>query len=415
MLVPTGSGYELRLADNTRGEVINETSRLTIADLLSHNLLPRRQGSPVLSISPGNSGHLFLDNVRIDFSFSDGTPVQAIQFEGFSVARAFAKSLTEDPFFKMLVAILLIMQMGLLQWASQVKIKPPDETNQAKLLQKVQKIVTTFKPIEEVRPKSELASSPKTNTESKSKEEENNKNEKPEVAEKTPPPKKGGYGSEAEGEGVDMEKVGVLALIGGTGASDTGSDLMRSLIKEDLAKGLDQVISTGKNLSAGRNQSANSTTDVNVLLAYGILGDGKGGNSSIDDLLKGDIANSPAVKLEKTGKVSVDNLGNVSGSEEAVGARSEESLRKVLSQNMGRLQYIYNKYLKTYSDIGGKVEVEITISADGTVATATILSSEIAIAEFQREIIAAMRRWKYEVITQGQVKVVYPILFVKIS
>jgi TonB family protein len=250
------------------------------------------------------------------------------------------------------------------------------------------------------------------NTTSESSNEEKTE-EKAEESKTVEASGKKGYGSDGPGEGVNLENVGVLALIGGTGASEANNGLMNKLIKDDLAKGIDQVMASGK-LSAGRSQSENSSTDLNALLAYGELGEGKGGNSSIDEILKNDVTkNKPAVKLEKTGKVSVEQLGTVSGSEEAKGARDEESLLQMLRQSMGRLKYIYDKYLKTNPEIGGKLEVEVTINAEGVVANAVVLSSEIPVEDFKREIIAAIRRWKYEAIAQGQVKVVYPIIFIK--
>ncbi len=413
MFVPTGSGYELRLAENSFGEVVCDKSRLAFSDLLLHDLLPRREGCPVLPIAPGKSGYLVLGDIRIDFGF-DGATGEAIQFAVFSPLRAFAKSLMEDPFFKTLVAILLVIQMGALQWASGVEIAPPDQIDQTNLLRKVQKIVTTFKPVEEIRPQSPLASAAETASEAKSETEGEGGKEESKVAEAKSTGKKQGYGGEAGGEGVNMEKVGVLSLIGGIGASDGNSNLMDRLIKDDLAKGLDQVMSSGK-LSAGRSQAANSSTDLNALLAYGELGAGTGGNSSIDDILKQDAASEPAVKLEKKSKIEVAPIEKVSGSQEAVGARNEQSLYKVLSQNIGRLQYIYEKFLKTNPDIRGKVEVEVTINPDGSIANVAVLSSEIPIPDFQRQLVDAIRRWKYEAIAQGQMKVVYPIVFNKIS
>jgi TonB family protein len=98
-----------------------------------------------------------------------------------------------------------------------------------------------------------------------------------------------------------------------------------------------------------------------------------------------------------------------------VGARNEQSLYKVLSQNIGRLQYIYEKFLKTNPDIRGKVEVEVTINPDGRIANVVVLSSEIPLQEFQQQIRDAIRRWKYEAIAQGQMKVVYPIVFNKVG
>jgi TonB family protein len=410
MFVPTASGYELRLAENSFGEVAYDKSRLAFSDLLLHDLLPRREGRPALPITPGKSGHWVLGDIRIDFAF-DGAAAEAIQFDGFSPLRAFTKSLVQDPFFKGLVAVLLVLQMVAVQWASTVKIAPSGQADQAKLLQKVQKIAATFKPVEEIRAQTALKT--ETRTASESSPAENREKKKEEANAEKPGNEKKGYGAEKPGEGVNMENVGVLALIGGSGASD-GSNLMNRLINDNLAQGLDQVMNSGK-LSAGRSQSTNSSTDLNALLAYGELGAGKGGNSSIDDILKNDAASEPSVKLEKKSKIDVAPIEKVSGSQEAVGARNEQSLYKVLSQNIGRLQYIYEKFLKTNPDIRGKVEVEVTINPDGGIANVAVLSSEIPIPDFQRQLVDAIRRWKYEAIAQGQMKVVYPIVFNKIN
>lgn len=409
MIVPVNGGYELRLAAEARGEVILGKSTLTLSDLVSHNLLPKRDGCLTLPLTPGKSGHLILDSLRIDFNFDNAEAAQ-LQFEGFSPMSALKKTLREDPFFKSLVAGLLVLQLIAVQWANTVEIKPPELADQTKLMQKVQKIAASFKPIEASRPNPVTSTETKSSSESSSEEKAEEKKEETKTAAAS---EKKGYGADKPGEGVNLENVGVLALIGGSGSSDANSGLMDKLIKDDLAKGIDKVMTSGK-LSAGRSQSGNSSTDLNALLAYGELGEGKGGNSSIDDILKNDVTkNKPAVKLEKTGKVSVEQLGKVSGSEEAKGARNDESLRKVLGENMGRLQYIYNKYLKANPEIGGKVEIEVTINADGTVANALIIGSEIVLDDFKREIVAAIRRWKYDAIALGQVKVVYPIIFIK--
>lgn len=411
MFVPTNGGYELRLAGEPRGEVIFDKSRLLFSDLLLHDLLPKREGAPILPLTPGKSGHLILDGVRIDFNF-DSAAAATLPVEVFSPGRALVKSLKEDIFFKALVAVLLFFQFIAVQWAGSVKITPPELADQTKLFQKVQKIAATFHRAEEPRFKTPVKAEAGTNSESSTAEKNEKKKDEAKTAEATDKKEKG-YGADKPGQGVNLENVGVLALIGGSGASDANSGLMNRLIKDDLAKGLDQVMTSGK-LSAGRSQSANSSTDLNALLAYGEVGAGQGGNSSIDDILKSDVAqNKPAVKLEKTGKVSVEQLDKVSGSQEAMGARNDQSLLQVLSQNMGRLKYIYDKYLKANPEIGGKVSVEVTINADGAVANAVVLSSEIPLQEFQREILNAIRRWKYDAIAQGQMKVVYPIIFIK--
>lgn len=205
--------------------------------------------------------------------------------------------------------------------------------------------------------------------------------------------------------------LGLLEVIRESGMGNRqGNDLVNYVLGEELAAGLEEVTSANRTLSTGRGtQRGNGTAakpDAGAML-------GGNGNGGIDDLLQSDLGAVEPVKLAKTGKVNVESLGRVSGGDEALGARSEESLRQVLTQNMGRLQYIFNKYLKNAPSVGGKLEVEVTIHPDGTVKNAVVLDSDFTNADFEREILSAMRRWRYESITSGEVKVVYPILFVR--
>jgi len=204
--------------------------------------------------------------------------------------------------------------------------------------------------------------------------------------------------------------LGLLEVIREAGMGRQGDELVNYVLGEELAAGLEEVTSANRTLSTGREtprgNNAAAKPDAGAMLA----GNGNGG---IDDLLQSDHGAVEPVKLTKTGKVNVESLGRVSGGEEALGARSEESLRQVLTQNMGRLQYIFNKYLKNDPSMGGKLEVEVTIHADGTIKNAVVLNSDFTNADFEREVLSAMRRWRYESIASGEVKVVYPILFVR--
>jgi TonB family protein len=209
--------------------------------------------------------------------------------------------------------------------------------------------------------------------------------------------------ADADSEEAKLKKAGVL-----------------SMIEDDLAPSIDPIFSTGgKSLSNGRSRSGAAGVggaNADVVLDWGGLGTGESGNGSIETILKNDAENNkPAIKLEKKSKIDVAPIAKVSGSQEAVGARNEQSLYQVLSQNIGRLQYIYEKFLKTNPEIRGKVEVEVTINPDGSVANVVVLSSEIPLQDFQQQIRDAVRRWKYEAVAQGQMKVVYPIVFNKVS
>jgi TonB family protein len=121
------------------------------------------------------------------------------------------------------------------------------------------------------------------------------------------------------------------------------------------------------------------------------------------------------VALQKGGRVQFTGFGGTGGTGGAYGARSEVSLYAVLQKNLGRLQYVYEKHLRQNPTIGGKVEVEVIIRSDGTVGKVTILSSQIPLPAFQEELKAAIQRWRYDVIDEGRVRVVYPLVFIKVG
>lgn len=205
---------------------------------------------------------------------------------------------------------------------------------------------------------------------------------------------------------VDVNSLGVLGVL--EGVSENGNSDAKISLNMQAADGVVKDLKMSRSLKVGRGHNTTGQVDENALEA--ISKSGKG----IDDLI-GRTDAGEGVAMRKKGRVNVERLGLVSGSKEAMGARSEESLRKVLTDNMGRLQYIYEKHLKTNPDIGGKVEVEVTINADGGVGSVNILRSEIALPALQQDILDAVRRWRYDTITSGSVKVVYPVVFVKMG
>lgn len=204
-------------------------------------------------------------------------------------------------------------------------------------------------------------------------------------------------------------EAGILQVIREAGIGSNGKDVVSDMLGDDLAAGIAEVTSSNRTLSTGRGSGNGTTKKADPTTMFAASGTGSG----IDDLLQNDLGAVESVKLTKSGKVNVETLGRVSASEQVIGARTEESLRQVLAQNMGRLQYIYNKFLKNDPTMGGKLEVEVAINADGTVKNAVVLNSDFTNADFEREILSAMRRWRYGSITSGEMKVVYPVLFVR--
>ena len=216
----------------------------------------------------------------------------------------------------------------------------------------------------------------------------------------------GGINAEQGAKEVDVNSLGILGeLESATDANGSGDVISVHMQKSD---GVVKDLKMNRSLKVGRGQNTQGQVDENALEAMSKQGKG------IDDLV-GRVDAGEGVALRKKGRVNVERIGQVSGSKEAMGARSEESLRKVLMDNMGRLQYIYENHLKTNPDISGKVDVEVTINSDGTVSGVNILKSDIPLTSLQNQILDAVRRWRYDPITSGSMKVVYPVVFVKMG
>ncbi|MCL4704596.1 TonB family protein [bacterium] len=417
MFVPNGNGYELRLLDGCRGEVVQENTRLNFTDLLSQGLLPKRDGYPYISLTPGKVGYVHLHDIRIDFAF-DNAPAEMLDFSGFSPARAFLKNLKEDGLFRSILAGLLVLNTGASYWLSTIPFEPPkQDMPMEQIVRRISKFIPKAEEPPPPAPQLAQATTAKTGAEEKKEEKEEDKGAEDGSTKEREGKRNQGYGEKKEnpGQGVNLEEMAALALLTGSGASDNASNVIDGLLDQGLATQLTSVTTNTKLTAGGRAKSGGSGADPNDILAASLIGEGEGGGGAkIDEILAGDVGSQKKVKLEKAARVKVETMSKTGGSQEALGARSEESLRSVLMKNMGRLQYIYNKYLKTNPEIGGKVQVEITINADGTVAKAVVLSSEIPIAELQNEIIDAIKRWKYDVIASGSLTVVCPIVFYKV-
>jgi hypothetical protein len=206
---------------------------------------------------------------------------------------------------------------------------------------------------------------------------------------------------------VNVNKIGVLGLL--DGVAENGSPENALALNMQAADGVVEGFKMNRSLTVGKGNNPKGAVQDGVLLATSR--DGKG----INDLLEVDINAGEGVALKKGGRVQFTGFGGTGGTGGAYGARSEVSLYAVLQKNLGRLQYIYEKYLRQHPTIGGKVEVEVIIKSDGAVGKVTILSSEISLPAFLDELTAAIRRWRYDVIDEGKVRVVYPLVFIKVG
>lgn len=207
---------------------------------------------------------------------------------------------------------------------------------------------------------------------------------------------------------VNVNKIGVLGLL--EGVAENGNPENALALNMQTADGVVAGLKMNRSLTVGKGQNPKGEVQDGALFATSRVGKG------IDDLIDADINAGEGVALKKGGRVQFAGFGSgTGGTGGAYGARSEASLYAVLQKNLGRLQYIYEKYLRQNPTIGGKIEVELVIRSDGTVGKISILSSEISLPAFLDELTAAIRRWRYDAIDEGKVRVVYPLVFIKVG
>ena len=200
---------------------------------------------------------------------------------------------------------------------------------------------------------------------------------------------------------------GLLGLISGTGSSDRDASIVDVLMDKGLAQELTEVAGE-TNLRVGRRNGESSVNSdgLDELLEATTTG-------GIDDLL-GDLDDGvPSVELRKDGQVSVERTTSIIASEEAVGQRDEESLLAVVTANMGRITYIYNKYLKRDPQLQGKISLDISIAASGRISKIDVAEDTVLNREFLNELLNAVRRWRFDPIDRGTVTVNYPFVFYK--
>lgn len=390
-----GDGYVLNLPSYAKGEIVAKNARLRFSDLIVHGLLPKNNGYYRVNIIPGRMGYIFLDDdTRIDFAV-ERKAIQKIKFAGFSPVRVFFKGLLDDALFRFIVLVLFMLNAGMLYGLRDYvpapkKAQPIDQATR-RLARFVVKAPEPPKPPPAVKTAQSAAAEESTEPEPKTEPKKKDASKEP-----TTEPKKQ----------LNPENVGVLALLGGTGETGASNSVVDFLLSKDLAAGLDDV-TRSKKLTVGKKGSGEDEETTDKLLAALSTG-------GIDDLIGGLDDEVESVTLEKKGTVQVDRLGGLSGSKEALGARTEESLRAVLVENMGRLTYIYNKYLKRNPEFRGEMRVEVTIGAAGQVTAVKLLASTMGNPAFEREILAAVRRFRYDPIATGIVRVEYPIIFNKV-
>lgn len=379
-----------------QGEVRVEESRLNVQDLVKHGLLPRRGNSYLLPLAPGKRGSFTIGPVRIDFSCEKAKVAVPPPATEFSLAHNLLKSITDEPLFKVVLAGLFLL-VGMTVW--QLSGMPITERKPMDL-EKVPQRFARFVVRSQLKPLAEAHGGPAAATPAE--------RAKTEEAERSSAEQRGG-GERSGTEARPVTTKGLLGLISGTGEGARSGTLVDMLMDKGLVHEL-AAVAGATDLKVGRRNGTSTGQGSGLEELFDATK--KGG---IDDLV-GDLdASVPSVELKKEGTVTVERTATVTGSEEARGRRDPESLRAVVTANMGRITYIYNKYLKKNPNLQGKVSLDITITASGLVSKVEVVECTVPDRDFVNELVNAVRRWRFDPIDSGTVVVNYPFVFYRES
>ncbi len=383
------SHFQLKLKNYMKGEVVARESRLTFNDMIVHNLLAMKGDSFFYPLTQDKAGFIVIGDAKISFQFIDkfakdrtAAPIQ--QFSGYSWWLATFKDLGRDLAFKAILIAVITFHVFLLNYMRKLPIDPAPKSIMNSVPERFAKFIVS-KSAPKIATRKTRAVSGETEESSE------------EDAERNP--------SEKESREARPESQGVLGLLTGTGSANKSSSLADFLLDKGLVKELDEIMSSSElQLGKGSNEGG---LDLDELIAKSEL------SSGIDDILEG-ADQVESVDLGEKGQIQIEKVSRMTGTQEALGQRSEESVREVMLSYTGRLTYIYNKYLKREPTLQGKLVVEVVIAAAGNVQSAKAITSTTDNPEFDKEVLNFIRRWKYDPIDSGTVTVSYPLFFNKV-
>jgi periplasmic protein TonB len=92
-------------------------------------------------------------------------------------------------------------------------------------------------------------------------------------------------------------------------------------------------------------------------------------------------------------------------------SRSEEEVAMVFDRNKTAIYSLYTRALRDKPDLQGKVVLELTIAADGSVSRCEVVSSDLNDPELERKLVARIKLFRFEAKDVGTITVTKPIDF----
>ena len=393
-------GFFINVRHYVDGKISLDDSTLNIKELLLHDLLPRKGDDYLVKLTPRKQGFLTVGDAKIEFEFrqvaAKPTAAPAFNMAVFSWQRSVLKSLTSDLLFKAIFLILVLLNAFILYSFKDFKVNLQAKFDIDKMPERLAKFI--IKPPEVVV---EADNSALSGVMDDSQGEKEKKKEGEESSNQKSDSRKSSSGKRG---GNPAASAGLLGLLAGSGESGKTSSIVDALVDKGLVADLNSIVGGGTHLKVAKGGSKDNNDPLDQLI-------GTGGSGGIEDFLSALEEDVPQVKLSKKAKVDLVKPSKMTGSAEALGRRTDESVMQVVLSRQGRITYLYEKYLKRNPNLRGKVSIEFTVAANGFVTAATILESTVNHPELERDLLNLIKHLKFDPIPSGNVTMVFPFQF----
>ena len=200
----------------------------------------------------------------------------------------------------------------------------------------------------------------------------------------------------------EVSNRGILGLLTGTGRAAEGEAVSSLFTSTGTGTGADDDLD--KVLSSVNGLKAQGALEPGGGGGGGEGGEGGGGGvrgtrsgrqATIDDLVtESEDGVRSSQSLSRRGELVIEAPTEVAGRGRKSIYRSPEAIQEVLLSHNAAIRYCYERELKRNPTLKGKISVRITISPDGQVKDATVVSSTLNSERVERCIIARIRLWK---------------------
>jgi TonB family protein len=205
-----------------------------------------------------------------------------------------------------------------------------------------------------------------------------------------------------------IRSVGVLGMLTGVGSTARGPSVVDVLgamgSRKESTGSLDDAL---QKMSGLRRTGNVEVLDRKLVKSKDV---GIEHKQEIDDLIAS-VGTAKSVDLVKRGEFVIQRPESIEGAASSNVKRDNAAINAVVATHKVSLRMSYEKFLKRDPALSGKITARFTIAASGVVSTVTILENTTGNTELEQEIIRKIRMWQFDPISEGDVNVTYPFVF----